>query len=110
MTKLAFSAILLLFLYGQTASVSAQPEKNIPAGKKVPKIFKVHTNGKRITIQAKEDLKTLIVWTTSGHRILELKNINAPTYTFQVTVKENIFFILVETVSGKRDTEKIGIK
>ncbi len=112
MMKLITTGILVICLSAGPIAGVAQPDKNepTPAGRTAPKIFKVLTNGKRITIQAREDLKTLIVWTTSGHRILEQKDINAPSYTFQITVREKIFYVLAETVSGKRGTEKIGVK
>ena len=112
MTKLVTTTILFILLSSFPAYTHAQPEKNdrIPPVRETAKVFKVLTNGKRITIKANEDLKTLIVWTTSGHRIIEQKDINAPSYTFQITVKEKIFYVLAETVSGKRGTEKVGIR
>lgn len=33
-----------------------------------PKPFKIQTTGKKITIQSKQNIKTVIVWASNGHR------------------------------------------
>lgn len=74
------------------------------------KPFKVLTNGNRITIQSKQNLKSLMVWTASGHRFVEEKDLTTNSYSFTVPAKENIFYIMLETAEGKRFTEKMGVK
>lgn len=71
--------------------------------------YKILTNGKQISIQSKQYLKSVLVWTASGHRIVEQKKINALTFSFTITVNEKIFFILVEMTDGKRYTSKLGV-
>jgi hypothetical protein len=74
------------------------------------KPFKILTNGKQITIQSKQNLKSLMVWTSSGHRIVEEKGLKSNSYSFTVPAKEKVVFIMIETTEGKRFTEKMGVK
>ena len=94
------------FMYGQVKQ-SPKSEITIPASAKP---FKVLTNGKQITIQSKQNLKSLMVWTASGHRFVEQKELTTNSYSFTVPAKENIFYIMLETAEGKRFTEKMGVK
>ena len=74
------------------------------------KPFKVLTNGKQITIQSKQNLRSLMVWTASGHRFVEEKDLSTNSYTFTVPSKEKVFYMMIETAEGKRFTEKMGVK
>jgi hypothetical protein len=74
------------------------------------KPFKVLTNGKQITIQSRQNLKSLMVWTSSGHRIVEEKGLKTNSYSFNVPAKEKVIFMMIETAEGKRFTEKMGVK
>ena len=106
-------AILVFALFGATYVINAQGSsttnaetKNAPAAKP----YKVLTNGKQITIQAKQNLKSLMVWSANGHRIVEEKELKTSSYSFYVPTKEKICFISIETMEGKRFSEKIGVK
>jgi len=55
-------------------------------------------------------LKSILVWTASGHRIVEQKEMNTTNHSFLVPSKENIIFLLIEFQDGKRYTEKLGVK
>ena len=102
---LAFVSIFV-FTHAQ-----AKPLRNPEEIKSVPvKPFKILTNGKQITLQSKQIIRSLMVWSSSGHRIIEQKLINAVSYSFIVPVNENIFFLMTELADGKRYTEKIGVK
>ena len=74
------------------------------------KPFKVLTNGSRITIQSKQNLRSIMVWTASGHRFVEEKGLTTNSYTFTVPSKEKVFYMMIETGEGKRFTEKMGVK
>lgn len=74
------------------------------------KPFRVLTNGKKITIQGTSNISKILVWTASGYRIVEQTDLGTTNYSFVVTVKERILFLLLEFVNGKRYTEKIGVK
>ena len=94
------------FMYGQVKP-SPKSEITIPASAKP---FKVLTNGKQITIQSKQNLRSLMVWTASGHRFVEEKALTSNSYSFTVPAKEKIFYIMLETAEGKRFTERMGVK
>jgi len=93
-------------MHGQTN----QPAKSDITTPISTKPFKVLTNGNRITIQTKQNLRSIIVWTASGHRFVEEKTLTTNSYTFTVPSKEKIFYIMLETAEGKRFTEKMGVK
>ena len=106
-------AVFILFFCGTTAFANAQAKSSGNSkdlSTSVQKSYKVLTNGKQITIQAKQNLKSIMVWTASGHRIVEQRGINSTTYSFTISVRESIFFLMAEFADGKRFTEKIGLK
>lgn len=72
--------------------------------------FRILTSGKKITIQAKQNIKEVMVWTSNGHRLIEQKEINSSTYSFTITINEKIFFLRVDMADGKMFTKKIGIQ
>jgi hypothetical protein len=94
------------FINAQGASVPEAAVTTTPSAKP----FKVLTNGKQITIQSKQNLKSLMVWTASGHRIVEEKEVKNSSYTFTVPTKEKLVFMMAEMADGKKFTEKIGVK
>lgn len=113
MKPLVLKAILVFALFGATYVINAQgsnfknPETSTaPAAKP----YKVLTNGKQITIQSKQNIKSLMVWSSTGHRIVEEKELKTTSYSFNVPPKERICFISIETMEGKRFSEKIGVK
>jgi len=106
-------AILVFALFSATYIINAQAKQSpISEITTVPsaKPFKVLTNGKQITIQSKQNLKSLMVWTASGHRIVEEKELTTNSYSFTLPAKEKVFFMVLETAEGKRFTEKMGVK
>jgi hypothetical protein len=94
------------FIHGQ--GTSAPDAREISSTSAKP--FKVLTNGKQITIQSKQNLKSLMVWTASGHRIVEEKDLKTNSYSFTAPAKEKVFYMVIETADGKRFTEKMGVK
>ena len=91
------------------AQVKQSPKSEV-AISTTAKPFKVLTNGKQITIQSKQNLKSLLVWTASGHRFVEEKQLTSNSYSFTIPAKETIFYIMLETAEGKRFTERMGVK
>ena len=104
---LVFALISVTYLiHGQGKSTRNTEEiTSTPA-----KPFKVLTNGKQITIQSKQNLRSLMVWTASGHRIVEEKALKTTSYSFIAPAKEKVFFMVIETFDGKKFTEKMGVK
>jgi hypothetical protein len=79
-------------------------------GKPAAKPFKILTAGKRITVKSDQDIAKIMVWTSSGHRFVEENNVNAAYYSFDVTIREHYFFMLLEMKDGKRYTQKFGVQ
>ena len=106
-------AILVFALFSVTCIVNGQSKQSPVAEVRTTsstKPFKILTNGKQITIQSKQNLSSLLVWTASGHRIVEEKELSTNSYSFRIPAKEKVFFIVIETKDGKRFTEKMGVK
>jgi hypothetical protein len=97
---LATLFLSVLFLLSQ-----AQPE---PIDK--PKPYRILTSGKQITVKSAKDIQSIMVWTASGHRIVEQKDVNASTFVFNVGITEKIFFLMIELKGEQRFTEKIGVR
>lgn len=115
MTKPALRKIcLFLALIPATFTLSAQPKESAPteisSSVKTKKPYRILTNGKRITVSATSGLRKLMVWTASGHRMVEQNNLDGLTYSFDVVTREKILFILIEFADGRRFTDKIGVK
>ncbi len=72
------------------------------------KPFSVITLGKRVTIKSSTPLKTVMLWTTGGHRVVELRDINFNSCSFIIPISEKIYFLMIQ-IEGKVYTEKIGI-
>ena len=51
-----------------------------------------------------------MVWTASGHRIVEEKEVNATSFSFNINVSEKVFFIMIQFEGSKPYTEKIGVQ
>lgn len=84
--------------------LAAATEANKPA-----KPYRIQTSGKQITIKSTKDIKTVMVWSSGGNRILEQKDINAGSYNFRLTVNEKVLFIRIQLVDGKVYSERLGL-
>ncbi|HEX7846434.1 MAG TPA: hypothetical protein VF476_11600 [Chitinophagaceae bacterium] len=101
LSRLFAVLIFILFAFGSYS----QPVKN------ENKPYKILTSGKQVTVKSNKNIRNIMVWTASGHRIIEQKDINASLYTFNVTnVKEKAFFVMIQYTEGKPYTEKIGVQ
>ncbi|MCC7400586.1 MAG: hypothetical protein IT214_03785 [Chitinophagaceae bacterium] len=112
---IAACAICALFVYPVHAQDDPGPGKIRPiAERKVNKPFKVLTSGKQITIKSTDNennLRQILVWTSTGHRIVEQHEMDVPSFDFSVSgINERVFFLMVEFKNGKRFSEKIGVR
>ncbi len=111
----AMIRILLTFLLISSLSLPGFCQKNNvkPASEnsvsRSKRPFKILTSGRSITIKSTSNLKNIMIWTSQGNRVVEQKDIRQPQFTYNATIRENIFFILVEMESGERFTERVGI-
>ena len=109
-------AILLSLIAGAPFIISAQPDtpaKESPRSSteiEANKPYRILTTGKTVTIRSAKNIKSVMVWTSAGHRIIEEKNLNTGNYTFRVTVNEKLFFLMVQLIDGKTYSEKIGVQ
>ena len=100
---------LMTFIVAALLSVltNAQP---LPTPPKEPKPYKILTSGKQITIKSGKNIKSIMVWTAGGHRIVEQQEINASSYSFTVSISEKYFFVMIQLDGLKPFTEKIGVQ
>lgn len=119
MTRFISRCVLVLsvcsiFMCPLFAQGDPGPGKNKPASeKKATKSFKILTSGRQITIKSTDNnnkLKEILVWTSSGNRIVEQHDLDIPSYEFTINVNENIFFLLLEMKDGSRHTQKFGVR
>ncbi|MEO5562930.1 MAG: hypothetical protein ABIR18_05830 [Chitinophagaceae bacterium] len=101
---LAIAAFTCLFFFFTNAQSANDPFE------KASKPYRIYTSGKQITVKSTLDIKSVMVWTASGHRIIEQKNVNASYYSFTVGVNEKVFFVMLELQGDKRYTEKVGVR
>jgi hypothetical protein len=100
------AAAVLSFLFFVSP---AQPPGNEPA-KKETRPYKLLTSGKEITIKSKKNIQHVMLWTSTGHRVIEQRDINASSFTFTIPINEKIFFLMVGLDGEKIYTEKIGMQ
>jgi hypothetical protein len=97
-------AVSLFFSFASMAQPMEEPAK------KTPKPYRILTSGKQVTVKSTKNIKNIMVWTASGHRIVEQREVNAPSYIFSVNgAREKVFFVMVQYDGGKPYTEKIGV-
>ena len=51
-----------------------------------------------------------MIWTASGHRVIEDRNLHTNSWSYTISINENIFYLMVELADGKRITKKIGLQ
>jgi hypothetical protein len=93
-------ASLGLMTYAQPVQTTTQESKP----------YKILTSGKQITVKSTKEIKNIMVWTATGHRILEQKEINATSFRFDVNINEKVFFVMIQYEGMKPFTEKIGVQ
>jgi hypothetical protein len=97
--------ITSLSVFSQAQPAPANEEGNT----RINKPYKILTSGKQITVKSTKDIKNIMVWTASGHRIVEEKEVNATSFSFTINVSEKVFFVMIQFEGQKPFTEKIGI-
>ena len=101
---LAIAALSVSFIVSQ-----AQPAGNQSAKKEL-RPYKILSSGKQITIKSSRNIQHIMLWTNSGHRVVEQKEINSPSYAFIIPINDKIFFLMIGLEGGKIYTEKIGVQ
>jgi cytochrome c oxidase assembly protein Cox11 len=75
-----------------------------------PRPYKIQTSGKQVTVKSTKNIRNIMVWTASGHRVIEQRDINNPSFTFNIPVSEKWFFVMIHVEGSKPYTEKIGVQ
>jgi hypothetical protein len=107
---LAVTIFLFYTAFSHAQNDAASNSGRTTIEKPAPKPFKILTSGKQITLKSNATIKSVMVWTASGHRVIEQKEVNSTSYTFNLTIEERVFFVMVQLQDGKLYTEKIGVK
>ncbi len=97
--------IIIILLQTPGMMIQAQPKDRSEA-----KPYKIITTGKRVTIKSTRPLKTVMLWTTGGYRVVEQRGINLNSYSFTISLLDKIYFLMFQTDDEKVYTERIGIK
>jgi hypothetical protein len=102
--RLIAVSVLSVFLFVS----KVQPAAGQAVKKETPP-YQVITTGKQISIKSNRNIRHVMLWTSSGHRVVEQRDINAASYTFTIPVDEKIFYLMLGLGDGKIYTEKIGM-
>jgi hypothetical protein len=97
-------AAILLFAFNTWAQSAEDPTP------KKAKPYRVLTSGKQVTIKSSRNIKNIMVWTASGHRIVEQRDLNLTSFSFNANLKESVFFLMIQYEGMKPYTEKIGVQ
>lgn len=100
--------LLSVFTYAQPGPTNqVETEKTEKTGSKP---YRILTSGRQITVKSTKDIKSIMVWTASGHRVLEEKEINSGSFSFNVNANDKVFFLMIQLEGSKPYTEKIGVQ
>ena len=108
MTRLLLAVCCLFLLCNNGFTQDKQAPQKETSPEAVP--YKILTNGRKITIQSKSNIQKLMVWSASGHRIIEENNLNTSSYSYTISIPEKVFFVMLQLANGKRYTKKIGVE
>ena len=109
MVVTAIRRLLAVTFLSASLSVSQAQSESTPVQKEV-KPYKVLTSGKQLTIKSNKDIKHVMLWTTSGNRVIEQREINNSSFVINIPVNQKTFFLMVGLSDGKIYTEKIGLR
>jgi hypothetical protein len=100
--------VIIIFLYSFSHAKPVSAFKTGYTNDNKP--YKILTAGKQVTVKSTREIKTIMVWTSSGHRVIEEKAVNSTSFSFNLKVTEKVFFIMIQLEGSKPYTEKIGIE
>lgn len=101
--KYTYRLLAVLFIFPLSLSGRAQQ-----AGKEV-KPYHFTVSGRQIILKSSKGIQHVMLWTTDGHRVIELKEINNNYVQVDIPVNRRMFFLMIGLIGGKVYTEKIGM-
>jgi hypothetical protein len=105
---LVLIGVAFLFLTTQAQPVSTNNGRR--EIDKTAKPYRILATGKQITIRSSQSIRSVLVWSSDGNRVLEQRDINTSTYSFKLSLGERVYFMMVELVGGKRYSEKLAVQ
>jgi hypothetical protein len=79
------------------------------ASAKAAKPYKILTSGKQVSVKSNKNITSIMVWTSNGHRIIEQREVNVTNYSFTISIRAKIIFVMIKLDDGQVYTEKIGL-
>lgn len=109
--KCLMAAFAVFILAGLPVTAQTAPAGNNNMVKKDPLPYKILNSGRQLTFKASRNIRSVMIWTASGNRVLEQQEINQQnfSYTIPSSVNERIFFVMLVLDNGKVYTRKVGI-
>ena len=111
--KCLMAAFAVFVITGLPVVAQSEPgaNSNSISVKKDPLPYKVLNSGRQLTFKANRNIRSLMIWTASGNRVLEQQDINEANYSYTIptSVNERIFFVMIVLDNGKVYTRKVGI-
>lgn len=106
-----FILVWLIGLLGHqaVAQTGRMPAATTKTSDDAKQPYQLFTSGRQITVKCSGGIKQLMVWTASGHRVVEQKEIDKTSYSFKLEVNEKIFFLRLQLNNGKVYTQKFGV-
>lgn len=104
LVTVAFIACISIIADAQVAGIAVKTETEKPA-----KPYKILTSGRQVTVKSNQVIRSIMVWTSGGHRVVEQKSINASSYNFTISINAKVFFVMIKLENGQIYTEKIGV-
>lgn len=99
----------LVFLSFAVLSTAAIPLRGQPQ-KEEAKPYRVITSGKQVTIKSSKNIRNIMVWTATGHRLLEQRDVNNNQFSFTVNIREKVFYVMIQYDNLlKPYTERVGL-
>lgn len=95
-----FSVSFFLFITLQ-GDAQSKPKETKP--------YKVFTSGKQLAIKSEKPIHHIMLWTTTGDRVVEQKDINEKSIVINVPINRKSFFLMIGLANGKVYTEQIGV-
>lgn len=83
---------------------------NGQSGNKTTRPYTISNYGRQFTVKSTKPIQHIMVWTTDGHRVVEQKDINKTSITFDIPISRNIFFLMVGLTNRKVYTDKISLQ
>ncbi len=103
---LAVVSLSVVIFAAQAQQVKIEAQTNKQSGKP----YKLLTSGRQITIKCSKNIMHVMLWTASGYRVVEQKEINNNFFVLDIPVSQRVFFLMIGLSDGKIYTEKIGIQ